>query len=33
MLNTIHVFTITDNFTKFHVNQSTNEGATQVTTY
>jgi hypothetical protein len=31
MLNPIHTFT--DNFSKFHVNQSTNEGAIQVTTY
>jgi hypothetical protein len=32
MLNPIHVFTITD-FSKFHVNQSRNKGAIQVTTY
>jgi hypothetical protein len=33
MLNPIHVFTINDNFSKFHVNQLTNKGAIQVTTY
>jgi hypothetical protein len=33
MLNSIHVFTFTDNFSKFHMNQLTNEGAVQVTTY
>jgi hypothetical protein len=27
ILNPIHVFSITDNFSKFHVNLSTNEGA------
>jgi hypothetical protein len=31
--NLIHVFTLTDNFSKFHVNQSINEGAIQVTMY
>jgi hypothetical protein len=33
MLNPVNVFTINDNFSKIHVNQSTNEGAIQVTTY
>jgi hypothetical protein len=33
MLNPIHVFTLTNNFSKFHVNQSTNERAVQVITY
>jgi hypothetical protein len=27
MFKPIHVFTLTDNFSKFHLNQSTNEGA------
>ena len=32
MLNSIHVFTLTDNLLEFHVDQSTKDGAIQVTT-